>query len=377
MLTESEARFFLANVPGIGNKTHLMLLSIFGSGRRIWQADTEELRKYLTPSVLSAFTYTKQQDSWRRVYEGLPKRGIHFTGYGLSDYPARLLPLPDAPAVLFYKGRLPLDSRPSVAIIGARSCSEYGKKIAKEFGSTLALAGVQIVSGMALGIDGISQQAALQSGGLSYGVLGCGVNICYPQSNRKIYDALPFSGGILSEYLPDTPAKANLFPARNRIISGLSDLLLVVEAKLRSGTLITVDMALEQGKEVFAIPGRVGDALSSGCLKLLSQGASICTSPSDLLSSLYSTTDAARVPLTPSSVASSHVLPEMTPEEKMVWAVLSATPQTTDTLYTLLLQSSKDALSISHTMQILSSFCLRGLVKREAGDRFRRGDAFI
>jgi predicted Rossmann fold nucleotide-binding protein DprA/Smf involved in DNA uptake len=136
---------------------------------------------------------------------------------------------------------------------------------------------------MARGIDGIAQKAALDAGGKSFAVLGCGVDICYPEENRELYERLQQEGGVLSEYSPGVQPVAKLFPPRNRIISGLSDLVLVIEARKKSGTLITVDMALEQGREVYALPGRVSDALSDGCNRLIRQGAGPATCPQDIL----------------------------------------------------------------------------------------------
>ena len=158
--------------------------------------------------------------------------------------------------------------------------------MAERFGKDLGSVGISLVSGMAYGIDGISQAAAIEAGGKSYGVLGCGVNICYPASNRKLYEKLKCNGGLISEYGLYTRAQSRLFPARNRIISALSDLCLVVEAREKSGTMITVDMALEQGKEVAIIPGRITDPLSSGCIKLWKQGAVPVTGVDDVLSLL-------------------------------------------------------------------------------------------
>ncbi len=190
-----------------------------------------------------------------------------------AEYPMRLRQIPGAPKELYVIGNLPKEQQPSVAVVGARDCSEYGKKIAAWLGSSLARAGVQVVSGMARGIDGISQQAALEAGGASFGVLGCGVDICYPKQNRELYEQLCEMGGILSEYEPGSMPLARQFPPRNRIVSGLADALIVVEAREKSGTLITVDMALEQGKDVYVVPGRITDSLSAGCNRLLKTGA--------------------------------------------------------------------------------------------------------
>lgn len=202
---------------------------------------------------------------------------------GEAEYPKTLMHIRNAPKKLYVRGRLPSERLPTVAIIGARGCSIYGREMAQWFGRELALAGVQIVSGMARGVDGIAQMAALQAGGRSYGVLGCGTDICYPKENRKLYELLVEQGGILSEHPSGTQPLPSHFPSRNRIISALSDCVLVIEAKERSGTLITADFALEQGKEVYALPGRLTDALSGGCNRLLWQGAGLALSPDCIL----------------------------------------------------------------------------------------------
>lgn len=219
-------------------------------------------------------------------YEKMIGRGISFVAVGDEEYPKKLANIPDAPGALYYIGKLPGSDEKSIAVIGARNCSEYGRTMARQFGGMLAGAGVQVISGMARGIDGIAQQAALEADGYSLGVLGCGVDICYPQENRQLYERLIAQGGICSEYPPGTPPRAVLFPPRNRIISGLCDGVLVIEAKERSGTLITVDMALEQGREVYALPGRTTDPLSRGCNRLIMQGAGLVISPQELLREL-------------------------------------------------------------------------------------------
>ena len=205
---------------------------------------------------------------------------------GDPEYPERLRNIPGAPQNLFVLGKLPEEGRLSVAVIGARDCSEYGKYVARELGTVLGGSGIAVISGMARGIDGISQEAALDAGGSSYAVLGCGVDVCYPEANRQLYERLKISGGILSEYPPGAPALARHFPPRNRIVSGLADVVVVIEARVKSGTLITVDMALEQGREVYVVPGRVTDRLSDGCNRLIRQGAGILLSPEEFLREL-------------------------------------------------------------------------------------------
>ena len=201
-----------------------------------------------------------------------------------SVYPASLQELPGMPKQLYYIGSFPDDAKPTAAIVGARLCSPYGRIQAFNYGKFLSEHGVQVISGMAAGIDAEGHKGALEGGTPTFAVLGNGVDICYPSSSRGIYRRIPEkNGGIISEYEPGTKGRAYYFPARNRIISGLADLVLVVEAKEKSGSLITAACALEQGKMVYAIPGAVNDALSRGCHKLIYDGAGIAYSPEILL----------------------------------------------------------------------------------------------
>ena len=282
---------WLYNIPGVGRKTIKYLLSAKGTPEEVYRSSQKELECLFTAmpgkqKLAERITGSKKEWDIRAAYEKLGEKGIRFTCLGDEKYPERLEQIPDAPYGLYFRGKLPVKERPSVAIIGARNCSEYGRRMAQYFGRELAMAGVQIISGMARGIDGISQMAALEMDGYSLGVLGCGVDICYPAENRALYEVLRKQGGICSEYPPGTEPRNNLFPPRNRIISGFSDAVLVIEAKSRSGTLITVDMALEQGREVYALPGRVTDALSEGCNHLIHQGANIAFSAEDMIRSL-------------------------------------------------------------------------------------------
>ncbi len=282
---------WLYSINGVGSRTIRHMLAKAGTPEAIYRLPKEKIENLLPPSgrrseLAERIAVSRQSHDIRENYLRLENKMINFTCIGHTDYPDRLLNIPDAPYGIYYRGRLPEQSRPSVAVIGARNCSEYGKRMAKQFGSEFAMMGVQVISGMARGIDGIGQKAALEAGGYSLGVLGCGADICYPEENRGLYDMLCRQGGVCSEYLPGICPKSSLFPARNRIISGFADILLVVEAKNRSGTLITVDMALEQGKEVYALPGRVTDALSDGCNYLLQQGAGIALSAQDIVKEL-------------------------------------------------------------------------------------------
>lgn len=204
-----------------------------------------------------------------------------------AEYPDKLQQITDPPTGIYVKGRLPNPDIPSVAIVGSRICSQYGRLCAEKFGRELAENGIQVISGLARGIDGISQHHCAINGGHTFGVLGCGINVVYPSQNRFIYEEiLSNDGGLISETAPDAPPIGRQFASRNRIISALADLVLVIEAKERSGTQITVRKALEQGKDIFAIPGRINDICSAGCNQLISEGAGIATDTNTILDAL-------------------------------------------------------------------------------------------
>lgn len=277
---------WLCNFPGIGNGQLHKLAGLCGGAEGVYHAKKETWGQVLSPKqVESLLKYTEKWPPETKYYQ-MREEGIDVVTILDDDYPERLKTIPDAPFFLFIRGRLPAGDGPSVAVIGARECSEYGKYVARELGAALGRYGVTVVSGMAKGIDGISQEAALNAGGVSLGVLGSGVDVCYPAQNRGLYGRLLEGGAVLSIYPNQTPALPRNFPPRNRIVSGLADAVVVVEARVKSGTLITVDMALEQGRDVYALPGRATDPLSGGCNRLIRQGAGLVSSPEELLREL-------------------------------------------------------------------------------------------
>ncbi|MDO4621944.1 MAG: DNA-processing protein DprA [Eubacteriales bacterium] len=204
-----------------------------------------------------------------------------------ADFPVGLTEHSRMPDRIYVLGELPDPNRRSVAIVGARGCSIYGKEEAIRFGRAMAEAGVQVLSGMAFGIDAWAAQGALEAGGRTFAVLGTGVDVCYPKENYPLYRRIiREGGGVLSEFPPGSEPAAWHFPIRNRIISAMADLVLVVEARVKSGSLITAGYALEQGKSIYAVPGRTGDALSEGCNRLIAEGAGIAYAPGVLLDEL-------------------------------------------------------------------------------------------
>ena len=280
-------KYWMHRAVGMGGRKLLRTLLTIGTPEEIYEmAQRKKLSEKVGKSYIAkAGMLEISAANYDVIYEygKMTDTGIRFVFEGEEEYPKKLAAIPDAPCALYYVGKLPDEQEKTIAVIGARSCSEYGKAMARQFGEVLAGGGVQIVSGMARGIDGIGQTAALDAGGYSLGVLGCGVDICYPSNNRMLYERLIEQGGICSEYPPGIEPRAALFPPRNRIISGLCDGVLVIEAKERSGTLITVDMALEQGRDIYALPGRATDILSRGCNRLIRQGAELVMSPQEML----------------------------------------------------------------------------------------------
>ncbi|MCR4651322.1 MAG: DNA-processing protein DprA [Lachnospiraceae bacterium] len=282
---------FLQAVLGISNGDIRKLRDHYGGTRLLKETGKSvksELKGRVSDKALilideAARKGVFESGSFRETYDDLSHAGIGYYIEGEEDYPVRLTDIGSRPLSLWVRGRLPDDNIPSVAIIGARNCSGYGRQMAREWAREIAGAGVQIISGMAYGIDSIAETAALDAGGSSYAVLGNGVNVCYPKENASLYDRTIVAGGIISEYPPDTTPRPQFFPARNRIISGFADAVIVIEARERSGTLITVNMALNQGRDVYALPGRVTDSLSYGCNRLIREGAVPLIRPHEFL----------------------------------------------------------------------------------------------
>lgn len=359
-------QYWLMNIKGFGKKRKISLLRKLGSAEEIFRAGQETLCAAVGETAAGKIRESKSNWDIFTEYETLCGQKIKFTCYGDQDYPGRLSEIPDAPFALYYQGHLPSDEIPAVAIIGARACSEYGVYAAKEFGSKLAEMGIQIISGLAMGIDGIAQEAALAAGGESFGVLGCGVDICYPKSNRHLYERCKRQGGILSEYPPGTMPKAAFFPPRNRIISGLSDIVVVVEAREKSGTLITVDMALEQGREVLAVPGRITDSLSRGCNRLFRQGAGVAVSPIDIVEALsnlrypFNIEETAKKSGVKTVSGSDNIsVKALSPQERQVYEQLEILPRTPEEIW----EKTGMGFTIQEVMGILVELCLKGFAE--------------
>ncbi len=285
MLTDEFYWFWLCNIAGIGKSKINALVNNLGDAKAVYKAGIDTYAKIegITEADVCRLHAGKTD---RYIYESacnMERLGIHFVHKWHNSYPKKLLNIYDPPVALYYKGKLPDENIPAIAVVGARNCTQYGRHMAYELCKGFVKLGWQVISGLALGIDTAAHQGAIDGEGYTCGVLGCGVDICYPRSNIELYSDMVDKGCIISEYAVGTPPHAGQFPVRNRIISGLSDSVVVVEARAKSGSLITVEHALEQGKNVFAVPGRVGDALSEGCNWLLKMGAAVITEADDIM----------------------------------------------------------------------------------------------
>ncbi len=377
MITDNVYAYMLHNVPSVGNKTLFRLLDEFGSCRDIYEADEASLKKIMTVKQCKSFMAAKRGWNLEGEFEHLYNRGIDFYPFSSDAYPERLRDIPDPPFALYCIGKLPDEKLPTVSIIGARNSSEYGKYAAKLFGEKLSSMGVQIISGMARGIDGISQQAAVYAGGRSFAVHGNGVDICYPEENSLLYQDLINTGGVLSEYLPGTQPKPHFFPPRNRIISGLSDAVLVIEAREKSGTLITVDMALEQGREVFALPGRICDSLSYGCNSLIRQGANIASCPEDIVDYLRRNlgkkiAESADNNTSGTCSAANFATLGMDKSQQCIFEELDFYPQTTSIIFEKLITKGIE-MSVAEVMNCLVELCIKGIVAQNGTGFYKRG----
>ncbi len=358
-----ELEYFFCQIEGVGFRTLKKLFDAVPNLEKAYELSQKQMEELLGTKAAELIAERRKQGDPLQMWKQLRQQEILFASYWNPSYPKDLRCIQDPPKALYALGKMPAAEERRVALIGARACSEYGRRMARTLGEELAGQGVVVVSGMARGIDGISQRYALEAGGTSYAVLGCGVDICYPKENRVLYEKLCRQGGVLSEYVPGTEAKAHLFPPRNRIISALSDVIVVVEARKKSGTIITVDMALEQGKEVMVVPGRVGDGLSDGCNDLLRQGASPVLETADILRTLGIERETER------NRKQQGTLSELSGEEKLLYELLDEYPRSIDELARELIYR-REEMEYSQLCRIFHSLCRKGMARQEGNTHF-------
>ena len=285
-MTDDELKYWLALkwVPGVGNVGFISLVETFGSPRAVFAAPISNLKE-VSGIGQKVASQIKSFDQWQEVERELDfarKEQVSIVTYGETIYPKNLLNIYDFPPFLYVKGKLSEDDI-CIAVVGSRLSSTYGRFSTERLCRELAMRGVTIVSGLAKGIDRAAHQGSLAGKGRTIAVLGCGLDIVYPRENKDIFEKIPLQGAIITEFPFGTPPNGPNFPARNRIISGLSLGVVVVEAGFRSGSLITARIALDQGREVFAVPGSIDSAGSKGTNKLIKDGAKLIEGVEDIL----------------------------------------------------------------------------------------------
>lgn len=349
---------------GLGVKRVRLLFEHFLSAEAAWNASASDLKAlpWMKSEQIQQFIQKRAEVDFDNLFKILEKTGVTPLPFHSPLYPSRLREIADPPLVLYMKGQLtPQELDHSIAVVGTRRPTSYGQRLAKEFSRGLAEAGATIVSGMAVGVDSLCHWGAIEGGGRTVAVLACGPDLCYPTSNKPLYKGLidGTHGAVISEFFPGTKPEPWRFPARNRIISGLSKGVVVIEAGATSGSLITAEIGFEQSREVFAIPGRVDAPMSIGCNMLIAANkAQLVMNYVDVLNSLmWVSVPAARdVP----------TMVELFGREKEVFDLVTSEPIHFDVLCQKL---EMPAGELSATLTMLE---LAGIVERLPGDWYSR-----
>ena len=351
-MTEREAWFWINNIEGIGNAKIRHILEVFDSPCEVLAADRKSLNAVSClneKDINNIFNVDIRKINQEKYIKHMEK-GINMVFPFEREYPKKLQELYDKPFILYYKGELPREDRLSVAIIGSRKCTEYGRYNARELGRILSQSNVNVISGLAYGIDSEAHRGAVMTGQSTYAILAGDVDKCYPYSNYNLYMDIVRNGGIISEFGLKTPTVPGLFPLRNRIVSGLSDAVIVVEAGNKSGSLITVAHALNQNRLVYALPGRINDPQSEGCNRLISEGAGVIVSYNELMSELGILTNK-------NKVCEKNII-ALASEEKMLYSLLlDFVPKSLDTLIGM------TGLSFGDVFTALLGLELKGYIK--------------
>jgi DNA processing protein len=344
----------------------LRLLRHFGSAESILRAGLKDLlaipgiRESARSAILGKLTIRPPEQEW----EALNKQGVELVSLNDPDYPVNLAAIPDPPVVLFVLGRVEPRDLVSIAIVGSRAASPMGMTFTERLSAELASFGVTVVSGFALGIDSAAHRGALKGKGRTLAVLGCGLDMDYPRGNDKLKQAIRENGALMTEFPLGTPPAPGHFPMRNRIISGLSLGVVIVEAAHRSGSLITARLALEQGREVFAVPGMARHYRSVGPHKLLKQGAKLVETAEDILEEIRPLIRRSGEARSARGEEGSPPRGEFTPDEAKALEALDQNPQHVDDICRSLRWPA------ARVMAVLLSLELKGAARQLPGNYF-------
>jgi DNA processing protein len=349
----------LSLVPDIGPITAKQLISHVGTPEHIFRLDMHGLLSVqgMTKTRAENIANFSGWDDVEKQVKVLEQKGISVVCYGDPGYPQVLQEIPDAPLVIYMRGLYQPDDRFGIAVVGSRTYSPYGEAVTQKISGELAASGFTVISGMARGIDTFAHRSALASGGRTIAVLGSGIDVCYPSENKGLMEKIVVSGCVMSEFPPGTPPNRENFPRRNRLISGLSMGVLVVEAAEGSGSLITVSSALEQNREVFAVPGNITSKNSAGTNLLIRQGAKIVLRTGDIIEEL--------APVLKGFIRNETRLNvELSSDEQKICTGLSGEPKHIDDLV------REIGLPVHKILDILLSLELKGVIRQSDGKRF-------
>ncbi|MBN2468907.1 MAG: DNA-processing protein DprA [Deltaproteobacteria bacterium] len=352
----------LSRISGVGNVIFKRLIDRFQSPRKVFQAGVEELKQVdgIRTTTVQAITRFRGDAGAEQESERIKNRGIAFLTLHDKRYPALLKTIYDPPPFLYVRGELRESDDQALAVIGSRSASAYGRETTRRITRTLAQQGFTVVSGLARGIDSTAHQGALEAGGRTIAVLGSGIDVIYPPENTALAEKIAGQGAVVTEFPLGTPPEATNFPGRNRIISGLSLGTVIVEASMRSGSLITARLALEQGREVFAIPGNINSPWSRGTNSLIKEGAQLVMNAEDIIAEILP--QSARPHRSEEMEAA--VFQKLSPEGKKILDLMEADPLHIDTLI------QKSGLHSAQVSSILLDLELNGVIKQLSGKLF-------
>ncbi len=356
-------------VPGIGPRLTAALLEEFGSAAQVLKASPAELREvpYIGDGLAERLASALQSSAVEEELNRIERFGVHLVARGTPEFPTSMEPLADAPHLLYVRGTLTTADANAVALVGSRKCTGYGRRVATTLASGLARAGVTVVSGLARGIDGIAHRAALEAGGRTLAVLAGGLSRIYPPEHADLARDVEQAGALLTESCMDQEPLAGLFPARNRIISGLSRAVVVVEASERSGALLTATHAAEQGRTVLAVPGPVDSAASGGTHALIRKGAVLCRGVDDVLEELHGVSALAQAASPAAPTAPAGPPPGLDETQRRVWDFLAEGVRTLDEMAQ---QLGLGVPALSTALLVLE---MKKAVRRLPGSRYERG----
>lgn len=357
MIEEPLAAWALSEIDGIGAVGFLSLVEKFGSAANIFERSVDDLvsSETVNPNLAKKIVAPKDWDELSQKFRKTIPDGASIISLTEKGFPSKLRNITNPPAYLYYKGDITIFEQPTLAVVGSRRPTDYGLRLTSRIVSDLAAAGVVIISGLAYGIDGAAHQATLEAGGRTAAVFGCGLDTIYPLGHRALAQRIIQSGCLISEFPKGTKPERFNFPVRNRIVAGLSDGVLVVEASQRSGALVTAGLALDQNRDVLAIPGSVDSELSLGPNGLIKQGAIAVTSADDVFANFgWHRATAAKEP--------SYDLGKLSKDELSVFSLLSAQPVHVDEI------GRKGQLGPGKTAEALLNLELKGFIIRKPGN---------